>query len=61
MAGETDLAPSAWVAAALVVAPIVAGILLFVLFEGGPVHRLGLFMIGAGVIVGAALVLSRGR
>lgn len=41
----------------LVIAPIGAGALLFVLFKSGPVHDLGLFLIGAGVIVGGALFL----
>lgn len=43
----------------LVLLPIAGGGLLFLLFDAGPVHGLGLYLIGAGVIVGAALLLSR--
>lgn len=46
-------------AVSLVVLPIVGGGLLFVLFESGTIHRLGLFTAGAGVLVGVALLLLR--
>lgn len=51
--------PSLWLVLILIVTPIVAGVSLFVLFETGPIHRLGLYLIGAGVLVGGMLVLWR--
>jgi hypothetical protein len=45
------------VAALLVLIPIVGGGLLLVLFEDSAIHRLGLFLLGGGVIVGLALIL----
>lgn len=50
---------SVGLAVLLVLLPVVGGGLLFLLFDAGPVHRLGLYLIGAGVIVGAAILLSR--
>lgn len=38
---------------------MVGGGLLFLLFENGPIHRLGLFTVGAGVLVGLAILLMR--
>lgn len=36
----------------------VGGGLLFVLFENGAIHRLGLFTVGAGLLVGIPLLLA---
>lgn len=47
------------VAVLLVALPVVAGGLLLVVFDAGAIHRLGLFMVGAGVIVGAAVLMLR--
>lgn len=60
MGNESEGVPmSSGLAILLVVAPFAAGGLLFILFESGPIHDLGLFLIGAGVIVGGALLLMR--
>jgi hypothetical protein len=40
-----------------VLLPIIGGGTLFLLFESGDIHRLGLFLMGAGVVVGSALLL----
>lgn len=45
------------VAALLILLPIVGGGLLLFLFEESTIHRLGLFLLGGGVIVGLAIVL----
>lgn len=60
MGGARDDTPiSVGLAVLLVLLPVVGGGLLFLLFDVGPVHRLGLYLIGAGVIVGAASLLLR--
>ncbi len=59
VAGSASDALSERWAVFLVLLPIVGGGLLFFLFESGVVHRLGLFMMGAGVIVGSVLLLLR--
>ena len=60
MAGDTvEESPSIWFAALLVAAPIVTGTSLFLRFEAGAIHRPGLYLIGAGVIVGGFLALWR--
>ena len=49
--------PSLGLVLFLIVTPIVAGVSLFLLFETGPIHRLGMYLIGAGVLVGGFLLL----
>jgi hypothetical protein len=48
---------STGVAGLLVLLPIVGGGLLLLLFEESTIHRLGLFLLGGGAIVGLAIVL----
>jgi len=47
------------VASLLVLLPLVGGALLFLLFERGPIHRLGFYLLGAGALVGVVLLLMR--
>jgi len=51
--------PSLGLVIILIATPIVLGGSLFFLFDTGPIHRLGLYLIGAGVLVGGIIFLWR--
>lgn len=60
MNGDTaEPPPSLGLVLILLATPIVAGVSLLLFFETGPIHRLGLYLFGAGVLVGGVLLLWR--